>query len=288
MQLSQDRKVKLMPLLMITCATIFISTSGIFARYMQLPPPFVIWARCVIASVVLTLILWRSTSAKARLIVNKEAIVSGVLMCVHWTLFFYSLEYSSVAIAAVSVFTYPMITLLLESVLGKVKFDGLNILLSLLVVIGVYLLSPEFSLEQDVTWGVIFGVLSAAAYAVRNILSVSLVKTHRPDNLYLTQLVITAILLIPFSGSVGLQDIVRNIWPLLGLGLVTTVMGHLLLMKSFKHFTAGQSGLLASSQPIYAIILAVIFLGEIPSGSVIIGGLLILLSVVTSFLRALR
>jgi drug/metabolite transporter (DMT)-like permease len=70
---------------------------------------------------------------------------------------------------------------------------------------------------------------------------------------------------------------------LLLLGLLTTTVGHLLMMKSLRFFTAGEVGLLISGQPVSAIIIAFFLLGEVPENNVVIGAAIILIAVFISF-----
>ena len=95
--------------------------------------------------------------------------LSGVLMGVHWITYFIALKLSSVAIGMLSVFTYPIITTFLEPLMLKSKFKKSNLLLGLMVLVGIYFLAPEFSLENDQFKAIGFGVFSALCYSIRNI-----------------------------------------------------------------------------------------------------------------------
>ena len=67
---------------------------------------------------------------------------------------------------------------------------------------------------------------------------------------------------------------------LLILALFTTAIGHTLFVKSFKYFSVSTASLMSSIQPIYGILLGLIFLGEIPISKTIIGGVLIISTVI--------
>ncbi|MBK6363085.1 MAG: DMT family transporter [Saprospiraceae bacterium] len=111
--------------MLVALATLCISISGPAGRYMNLDPPFVIFVRCVIGFVVLMGIRILTGKESIRLpLKNKTIIFTSVVMCIHWVLFFYSLKYSNVAIAAVSVFTYPLQTIVIESVILKKRINS--------------------------------------------------------------------------------------------------------------------------------------------------------------------
>jgi drug/metabolite transporter (DMT)-like permease len=70
------------------------------------------------------------------------------------------------------------------------------------------------------------------------------------------------------------------------LGVVTTALGHTLFLNSFKHFTIGTASIISSIQPIFGILIAMVFLGEIPHYKSLIGGSIILLTVIIESLRS--
>ena len=67
---------------------------------------------------------------------------------------------------------------------------------------------------------------------------------------------------------------------ILFLGLVTTAIGHTLFLNSFRHFSVSGASILSGMQPIYGIIIAMIFLSEIPEWRNWIGGFLIISTVI--------
>ncbi|MFZ1703606.1 MAG: DMT family transporter [Saprospiraceae bacterium] len=269
---------------MVLLATVFISTSGPLGRYMSLDPPFVILIRCVIGFFALSFIQLLSKDEKLTFpLKDKTVLWTGTIMCIHWVLFFYSLQFSTVAIAAVSVFTYPMQTIIIEAFIQRKRIDKDYLLLSFIVVIGVVLLNPTLSLKHDHTLGIIFGLLSGTMLALRNIYSKFLLRKYSPNTTYLSQVLITCIILLPFAGRETWNLLWENRIPMLALGIITTTLGHLLMMRSFKYFSASEVGLLISGQPISAMIIGFLLLGEIPGKEVIIGGIIILIAVVASF-----
>ena len=66
---------------------------------------------------------------------------------------------------------------------------------------------------------------------------------------------------------------------LLFLALFTTVIGHSLFLHSLKYFTVTTASLMSSINPLYGILIAYIFLNEIPHWGVYIGGALIIFAV---------
>ncbi|MDP2524631.1 DMT family transporter [Maribacter dokdonensis] len=274
-------------LLEINLAMLFISTSGALGRYVQLPVPVAIGARAILAFIALFLYCkWKGFGLKIDKKDTGVILLSGLLMGTHWIAYFYALKLSNVAIGMLSIFTYPVITALLEPVLLKTKFQLVHILLAVLVLTGMYFLSPTLNFEDSYTIAIGFGVFSALAYALRNILLKKKVSKYNGSMLMTYQTAIVGVLLLPFLFTVTSEAIVAQWHVLVALAILTTAIGHTLFLMTFKHFNITTVSILSSIQPVYGIIIGAIFLSEIPRGTTIIGGVLILSSVVIESIRS--
>ncbi|WP_321827579.1 DMT family transporter [Maribacter dokdonensis] len=274
-------------LLEINLAMLFISTSGALGRYVQLPVPVAIGARAILAFITLFLYCkWKGFGLKIDKKDTGVILLSGLLMGTHWIAYFYALKLSNVAIGMLSIFTYPVITALLEPVLLKTKFQLVHILLAVLVLTGMYFLSPTLNFDDSYTIAIGFGVFSALAYALRNILLKKKVSKYNGSMLMTYQTAIVGVLLLPFLFTVTSESIVAQWHVLVALAILTTAIGHTLFLMTFKHFNITTVSILSSIQPVYGIIIGAIFLSEIPRGTTIIGGILILSSVVIESIRS--
>lgn len=276
-------------LLEINLAMLFVATSGALGRYVQLPVPVAIGSRAILAFVALFIYCkWKGFSLN----VDKKDIpvilLSGVLMGVHWVTYFYALKLSNVAIGMLSIFTYPVITSFLEPILLKTKFQLVHLLLAILVLTGMYLLSPTLDFENSYTIAIGFGVFSAFAYALRNILLKKKVAKYNGSMLMTYQTAIVGVILFPFLFTVSADTILGQWEVLVALAVLTTAIGHTMFLMTFKHFNITTVSILSSVQPVYGIIIGAIFLSEIPKGTTILGGILILSSVVIESIRSKR
>ena len=205
--------------------------------------------------------------------------LSGILMAGHWVTYFFALQWSSVAIGMLSLFTYPMITVLIEPLFFDISYQKRHLLLGLMILAGVYFLAPSFELNNTVTQGVLMGILSSVCYALRNILMKQKIATIDGSVLMLYQMGVTLIILLPALVYFETSSYTTNLPYLLILGVLTTAVGHTLFLNSFKNFSIGTVSIMSGIQPIYGILIGIFFLSEIPSGRSIIGGLLIILTV---------
>ena len=262
-------------------ALLFISTSGVLGRYIDLAPPVTIWLRCILAAVIIGVYCWKmGITLKFNVKKNGISFLFGsVFLGIHWITYFYALQLSTVAIAMLSLFTFPVITALLEPLFFKMKLDKRQILMGIIVLIGIYFLLPNFDFNNDYTKGVLIGVVSAFFYALRNIVLKKQLVVYPPTMLMFYQLLFITFLMWPVLFMFDTRNIIVQWDAILALAIVTTAMGHTLFVVSLKNFSASTAGIFSSIQPIYGIILAYFLLDELPSANILIGGFLILTTV---------
>ncbi|AEE20165.1 threonine/homoserine efflux transporter RhtA [Dokdonia sp. Hel_I_63] len=276
-------------ILEINLAMLFVSTSGVLGRYIDLPPAVTIGIRSFGAMLLLGLFIkWKGFSFT---LARKDMLaiaLSGVFMGLHWITYFYSLQLSNVAIGMLSLFTYPVMTSLLEPLFLKTQFSKMHLLLGVLVLIGIYFLAPSFDTENDYFLAILIGLLSALCFAIRNLLVKTKIGSYNGSVVMWYQTLVIAIMLIPAYFIFDTEGFVAEL-PYIGLlALITTALGHTMFLFSIKRFSVTAASLMGSVQPIYGIILGIIFLNEIPGWRTVLGGSLILFSVVAESLRASR
>ena len=269
-------------------ATLFISTSGVLGRYIALPTEVIIWFRAFIA-VFFIYGFCRYKKIDLRIKSKKHYksfLIGGFLMAAHWVTYFYALKLSNVALGVLSLYTFPIIIALLEPIFLKVKFNPIYILLGLIVIAGLYILTPDFDVESTQVKGILFGIFSAFCYAIRILIMKKHISNYDGSMLMFYQVVIISILLFPVLFFMDLSNLQSQIPYLILLAILTTAIGHTLMLHSLKFFTASTASIISSLQPIFGIILAYIFLSEIPSLNTFIGGSLIVLTVIIEGFRS--
>ncbi|MFZ1749282.1 MAG: DMT family transporter [Saprospiraceae bacterium] len=267
-------------------AVVFISTSGVLGRYIDMPVPTTTLMRAFIACIILFVYCKiRRFDLNIQSKDRKTIILGGLLLGAHWITYFYSLQLSNVAIALLSLYTFPAITAVLEPILLKEKLLRVHLMLCVMIILGIYLLVPDFNLKNGHFSAVCLGLISAFCYAIRNILIKSKVDHYNQSVLMFRQLVIVSIFLFPVLFLFDHSNIVANLPATLFLAILTTAIGHTLFVSSLRHFSTTSASLMSSLLPVYGIILAVIFLGEYPSMTTLFGGFVILSAVVLESIR---
>ena len=278
--------------LLLNFAMLCISTSGVFGSSLFLFPPLGIWFRCLIAALLLLGYCkfkgfdFNLEQGRSRQMV----FLSGILMAGHWVFYFFALLHTSVAISMIAIFTYPMITTFLEPLFFKVKLEFRSILLSGLIMFGLYYLLPTFSIENADTLGFLFAIASAFTYSIRNLIMKKEIEKYNGSVLMFYQCVIAVVILLPFFfySQPSMGDVIHDLPFLLGLGLITTCLGHTIFLNTFSYFRISTASILSSLQPVFGITLAIIFLQEGLDMRTLVGGLIIMSTVLIESLASHR
>ena len=248
------RNSSMINLLQLNFAVLIISTSGALGRFIELPVPLIIGLRACLGAIPLILFCkFKKFSFKIQKKDRSTIIISSILMGTHWIAYFISLKLSNLAIGMLSVFTYPVITAFLEPIILKNKFKKSNLILGLMVLVGIYFLVPEFSLENDYFKAIGFGVFSAFCYSIRNIFMKQKASEYEGSILMVYQLIIVSILLAPVFFIYDMTGLKASIPALLILAFLTTATGHTLFIYSFRNFTISTASIISSIQPVYGL-----------------------------------
>ncbi|MEH6407290.1 MAG: DMT family transporter [Leeuwenhoekiella sp.] len=276
-------------LIQLNIAMVLISTSGVLGRAISLSPPLTIGLRAILAGLLLFAFLkWKKINLKIAKKDRWNILLGGILFGIHWTAYFQALQLSTVAIGMLTIYTYPTWTSILSPMILKTRFQKVHLLLGLLVIAGIFFLVPEFDFENKYTQAVAFGLFSALAYALRNILMKKQVENYHGSLLMWYQMIIIGVLLLPVSITVSAEELIDSLPILITLALVTTALGHTLFLMTFKHFNITTASIISSVQPVYGILIGLVVLGEVPQAGTIIGGCLILSAVIFESLRVAR
>ncbi len=258
-------------------ANILLAGTGLFAKLIDLPAVDIISRRCLLAAAFLLLL---GMALKRRFVLDRGPewllmLLCGLLMCVHWVTYFHAMQVSTVAIGMIALYTYPVMSVLLEPLWQGERPRRLDVLCALLVLAGVYLLVPDFSFGSGAAAGVFWGLVSAAAFTLRNIVQRNYLGVYRGDTAMLYQCLIAGLAAWPFARQAS-SALSPAVWLQLALlALVCTAVPHSMFAGALRSLTAKTAGLISCLMPVYGVALAWLVLGEVPSGATICGGLII-------------
>jgi len=270
---------------------VFLSTSGILGKLLTIPPTYAIFGRCLIAAVALyAYIRYKRLSLDFRFKDIRFWFISGAFFGLHMVSYFFAIQASTVAIAFISLFTYPVITTLIEPLFFKQKFDWFNLISAFMVAIGIVVMTPSFDLSNNITLGVLLGVLAATMLAVRNLMSKHFMQSSTVSGSVLMyyQLVVSVLVIAPALFFMDLSLDMTNFTYVALLGIVTTAVGHTIFITKIRYFKASTQSIISGVQPIYGILWAVAIINEKLPLNTIIGGLLIILTVVVESIKQVK
>lgn len=203
------------------------------------------------------------------------AILLGIAVGIHWVTYFAGMQLAGITVGMLAFFTYPVITVFLEPLFNKSKPKTKDIISAVVVITGIYLLIPNVNLGDDITLGVVTGVVSALFFAIRNITHKRYFSEYGGPQTMFYQTLVASLMLCAFIEVSITQINDADLILLLIAGVVFTAMPHSLFAASLKNLSAATAGLISCLQPLYGTILAIIILHERPSVMTLIGGALI-------------
>ncbi len=260
-------------------ASVFIfGLTALFSKLISLTAIEITLLRSIFAVIAIAFyILWLKESL---LLNNKRdyliAILLGFFLGSHWITYFHAMQVSSVAVGIIALYTYPVITVFLEPLFHGEWPQGRDIIAALTVLFGVYLLVPEFTIDNQMAQGVFWGVLSAFLFAMRNIIHGRYFKSYPARHALLYQTLVIIVLLLPFSSDIITEVNTQQWQQLVLLGIIFTALPHTLFAHSLLYLKAKTVGLIACMQVVYGILFAAVFLLEYPALSTIAGGLIVI------------
>lgn len=276
------------PMIMIVVGLLGVSMSAIFVRLSDAPSAVtaayrLLWTVLLMTPV--TLLKREPRRELARLGMKNLLLcaISGVFLAVHFTLWFESLQHTSVASSGVIVCTE-----VIWVAIGYCLFMGGKISLKAVAAIAVSLVGSVIIALSDSggggrhLYGDILSLLSAMAIAVYILIGRAVRKTV--SNTVYTYAVysVAAVTLVVISLAQGHSLAGHGIGAVivgLLLAVFSTIMGHSVFNWCLKYFSPSFVSASKLAEPVLASVIAVFLFSEIPSAGQIFGGMIILAGV---------
>ncbi len=195
----------------------------------------------------------------------------GVLVALHWLTFYGSIKLSNASVAATCIALAAPFTAIIEPWLARRRFEWRELVLGVAVLPGVALVVN--GVPRGMRTGIVVGVLSALLVALFGSLNKRLVE-HAPaltvTTVELAAGLVALTLLAPlmplvfpaFAGDVFAWPGATDGALLLVLAIVCTLLPFALSLVALRHMSAFAAQLIVNLEPVYAIGLAIVLLGE--------------------------
>ncbi|MEE0966652.1 MAG: DMT family transporter [Bacilli bacterium] len=277
--------VKNRSMIFINIAVFLFGLAGLFAKWIDVPAIGITLGRVFFSSISLYIY---SFIVKENIRVEKKhfilLVISGIILAFHWWSFLYSIQISTVAIGTITFSTFPLFITIIESIRNQ-KISILELVSSLLIILGVFITIPEFSLSNDMFVGIIIGILSALSYALLTLMNRYFSIYYSSTTIALYEQSSATVILLPTLLFINSTPTFKDISLLIFLGIVTTALAHTLFITSLKHVEAHKAGIISAMESVYSILLAYLFLHEIPTVREIVGAIIIISVVIMTQLK---
>ena len=210
------------------------------------------------------------------------------LFCVaaSWASYLFALKYTTVTTAVVIGYTYPGLVAILATVFLGEQFNRTKAFALALSLVGMFFVAKGYNLasfKMNLT-GILLSLVTSVSLAGYNIVSKRAVVRYGPWTLSLYGFGFGALWLLMLASpgtilsfhlpTMGWMTVVAWAW-------IPTVLAYALYLMALKHIEASKASIICTLEPVSAIALACLFLGETVSVPQLLGAALVIAAVIT-------
>ncbi len=254
-------------LLQVHACVVIWGFTAILGKLITLPAFALVWWRMLIVVAVLALLpaFWRGVRRLDRRTVAIFCGI-GVVVALHWVTFYGAIKLANASVAATCMGVAPILVSVVEPWFTGRRFDWRELGIGFAAVPGVMLVVG--GTPGGMRIGIAVGILSALLVAIFGSLNKRYVE--RGDPLVVTGLELAAgtvflTLVAVFAGGAATSLALpgpRDTALLLVLALACTLLPFALSLVALRQLSAFSAQLAISLEPVYAVFLAVLLLGE--------------------------
>lgn len=241
--------------------------TAILGALITLPALPLVWWRMLLVALSLLLMpkVWRGIKAMpARLRWAYAGI--GLLVALHWLTFYAAIKLANASVAATCIALAPVFLALVEPWIAKRRFDPVELLIGVAVVPGVAMVVGGVPAGMRI--GIAVGAVSALFVAMFSSLNKRFVEHGDPLTVTCIELGTGAMFLtllaplLPHTGAAFVLPDMHDALLLLVLSFGCTLLPFALALVALRHLSAFGTQMVTNLEPVYAIVLAIVLLGE--------------------------
>jgi len=240
--------------------------TGILGKLISISSVSLVWYRMSIALVgLIVFFLVTKRSFKVQWLMLAKLIGTGLIIAGHWILFFEAIKVSNVSVTLACLSSASLFTAVLEPLFFKRRIIPYELVLGGAVIAGLYLI---FRFETNYTLGIIYSLISAFLAALFTVINGQFIKTTTSSVITIYEMLGGVLgITIYYTIQGGFPESLP--WPsmadwgyLLILGLICTALAFLVSVEVMKELSPYTVSISINMEPIYAIILALLFFGD--------------------------
>lgn len=268
--------------MMIASMAIF-GTLGVFTRNIAVTSGELALYRAVLAISLIAVYLV-CTKQNINLKASKKELVlllfSGAAIGINWILLFEAYKYTTISAATLSYYFAPVIVTVICPILFHEKLTGKQIFCFIMSTLGLIMITGTSNIRDKRDFiGILFGISAAIFYAAVIILNKFIRNIDGIHRTFL-QFLSAIIILVPYvllTSGIHLGNLDIKGWGnLLIIGLFHTDITYCMYFSSLKELAGQEASILSYIDPLVAVLISVLILGETMSIAQAIGGALIL------------
>ena len=241
--------------------------TSIFGVLITLDPILIVWFRLLIAAILIFVFLFFIYKDSLRLSNSSffNFFTGGLLISIHWYLFFYSIKISSISLTLSILSTASLMTSFLEPIFYKRPFRIHELVFGLIAVVGLVLI---FGIQYENYFAILISLICTLLSVLFSILNGYLIKNHSSFQIsfyeILFGLIITSFIILfsdiqfPLLISIKFTDWIY-IFILGSLCTAYAFVASTYILKFISPYTMMMS---LNLEPIYGIIFSLIIFGE--------------------------
>jgi drug/metabolite transporter (DMT)-like permease len=241
--------------------------TAILGKLITLPALPLVWWRMLLVTGALLLVprVRRHLRAMSWRLIGAYAGI-GVLVSLHWLTFYAAIKLSNASVGATCIALGPVFLAFIEPWIARRKFDPRELLIGVAVVPGVVMVVGGVPVDMRI--GIAVGVLSALFVALFGSLNKRMVESGDPLTVTFIELgtgtVFLTLLapLLPHQGALFVLPGLHDALLLLALAFGCTLLPFTLALVALRHMSAFGTQMVTNLEPVYAIVLAIVLLGE--------------------------
>ena len=277
-------KTRMNAKVMLSVSMAIFGTLAIFTRNISVSSGELALYRAIMAAILLTGYFGVTKQKIDFQAIKKEIpllLLSGMAMGINWILLFEAYKYTTVSVATLSYYFAPVIVTVVSPFLFKEKLTNKQILCFVMSTIGLILIIGVENLSGGGSnmVGIFFG-LGAAAFYATDILLNKFIKNVAGLHRTVLQFFAAIVILLPYvmvSGGFTLGGLGGKGWVcLLVVGIVHTGVTYCMYFSALKDLSGQEASILSYIDPLVAVMVSVLILGESMTVLQVVGGILIL------------
>ena len=258
-------------------AVMLCGLAGVIGKFVSVPAILVTFGRVFFSSIfLLIIILIKKDNWKLKKRDYSYVIVAGIILAIHWFTFLQAIQIATVAIGTITFATFPIFVTFLEPLIYHEKLEIKNVTIAIIMFAGVLITVPEFSLANQMTLGIVVGMISAFSYAILCLFNRYLSLNYSGTIICLYEQGVATIILFPTIFFVTTTINSLDLGAIIFLGIVCTAIAHSIYVNSLKKIKVQTASIISSMESVYSIIFAFLLLNEMMAFKELLGGLIII------------